>query len=110
MTTEDKKRTLISYRMTQAKESLDEARYLLDGDKSLRSVANRIYYSMFYAVLAFDIRQRGDYKEDIIIEKEQISNLIEKAALFIETVEKYLIGGGWILTPPKSGDAIHNSG
>ena len=150
MTTDDKKRTLISYRMTQAKESLDEARYLLDGDKSLRSVANRIYYSMFYAVLAllvnepyssskhsgvlsyfnrryikdsvfpeelgiainraFDIRQRGDYKEDIIIEKEQISNLIEKAALFIETVEKYLIGGGWILTPPKSGDAIHNSG
>jgi len=52
MTTEDKKRTLISYRMTQAKESLDEARYLLEGDKSLRSVANRIYYSMFYAVLA----------------------------------------------------------
>ena len=51
---------------------------------------------------AFDIRQRGDYKEDIIIEKEQISNFIEKAALFIETVEKYLIGGGWILTPPSS--------
>jgi len=57
MTTEDKKRTLISYRMTQAKESLDEARYLLDGDKSLRSVANRIYYSMFYAVLALLVNE-----------------------------------------------------
>jgi len=57
MTTEDKKRTLISYRMTQAKESLDEARYLLEGDKSLRSVANRIYYSMFYAVLALLVNE-----------------------------------------------------
>ena len=57
MTTEDKKRTLISYRMTQAKESLDEARYLLDGDKSLRSIANRIYYSMFYAVLALLVNE-----------------------------------------------------
>jgi uncharacterized protein (UPF0332 family) len=31
---------------------LDEARYLLQGDKSLRSVVNRLYYAMFYAILA----------------------------------------------------------
>lgn len=136
MTTDDKKRALIGYRITQAKESLDEARYLLEGNKSLRSVANRVYYSMFYAVLAllvnepfssskhsgvlsyfnrryikdgvfseglgiainraFDIRQRGDYKEVIILDKEQISNLIEQASIFIETVERYLKEGGWL--------------
>jgi len=38
--------------MQQAEESLDEARFLLAGGKSARSVINRAYYAMFYAVLA----------------------------------------------------------
>ena len=38
--------------MQQATESLEEAHYLFNGGKSLRSVANRAYYGMFYAVLA----------------------------------------------------------
>ena len=37
--------------MRQASESLDEARFLLAGGKSSRSVINRAYYAMFYAVL-----------------------------------------------------------
>jgi len=49
---DEKKNLLAQYRLQQAKESLEEARYLLEGGKSLRSVANRIYYGMFYAVLA----------------------------------------------------------
>jgi hypothetical protein len=46
MTTDDKKKLLALHRLQQAKESLEEARYLLDGKKSLRSVVNRIYYGM----------------------------------------------------------------
>ena len=52
MTTEEKKRLLALHRLQQATESLEEARYLFDGGKSLRSVANRVYYGMFYSVLA----------------------------------------------------------
>ncbi len=40
MTIEEKKKALISYRLQQARESLDEAVYLLEGAKSLRSVVN----------------------------------------------------------------------
>lgn len=52
MTIEEKKLILIAYRLEQAKESLDEAAYLLEGNKSLRSIANRVYYGMFYAVFS----------------------------------------------------------
>jgi len=43
---------LIKYRLNQAKESLEEARALLKESMSFRSVMNRLYYAMFYAVLA----------------------------------------------------------
>jgi uncharacterized protein (UPF0332 family) len=52
LTVEEKKRELAKYRMKQAEESLDEAGFLLSGNKSSRSVINRVYYAMFYAVLA----------------------------------------------------------
>lgn len=45
-------RALTSYRLQQAKESLDDAKFLLEGQRSHRSVVNRAYYAMFYAVLA----------------------------------------------------------
>lgn len=44
--------TLIRYRLSQAHDSLEEAKFLLDGGKSLRSVMNRLYYALFYAALA----------------------------------------------------------
>jgi uncharacterized protein (UPF0332 family) len=52
MTSEEKKRELALLRLTQAEESIEEALFLLQGEKSLRSVVNRAYYAMFYAVLA----------------------------------------------------------
>jgi uncharacterized protein (UPF0332 family) len=52
MTADEKKRELALYRLQQADESLDEALYLHQGQKSPRSVINRTYYAMFYAVLA----------------------------------------------------------
>ncbi len=52
MSVEDDKKALARYRLEQADECLDEAKFLLSGEKSARSVINRSYYAMFYAVLA----------------------------------------------------------
>ncbi len=43
---------LIVHRLEQALEALDDAKYLIDGDRSPRSIVNRSYYAMFYAALA----------------------------------------------------------
>lgn len=48
----DNRKSLIEYRLNQAKDSLKEADVLLKSGMSLRSVMNRLYYSMFYTVLA----------------------------------------------------------
>lgn len=48
----DNRKALIEYRLTQAKDSIREADVLHQSGMSLRSVMNRLYYSMFYAVLA----------------------------------------------------------
>ena len=52
MTIEEKRGELAKYRIKQAEESLEEAKFLLSGNKSPRSVINRVYYAMFYSVLA----------------------------------------------------------
>ena len=43
MTINAKKQALALYRLQQAEESLDEAKFLFDGLKSPRSVINRAY-------------------------------------------------------------------
>src|SRR4030043_181200 len=130
MITDEKKKLLALHRLQQAKESVEEARYLLDGGKSPRSVANRIYYGMFYAVLAlliyepytsskhsgvlsyfnkrfvkggllsesmgrsfneaFELRQRGDYREYFELTREQVEPLLDKAGEFVVSVRTYL--------------------
>jgi uncharacterized protein (UPF0332 family) len=62
MSIDEKKKLLALHRLQQAAESLQEAQYLFAGGKSLRSVVNRVYYGMFYAVLALLI-----YDESSII-------------------------------------------
>lgn len=44
--------SLINYRLKEAEDSVKEAKVLLDTGMSLRAVMNRLYYAMFYAVLA----------------------------------------------------------
>lgn len=130
MTVEEKKRELSNYRLRQAEESLDEARFLFSGGKSPRSVINRAYYAMFYAVLAllvyepyssskhsgvlsyfnrrfikegifndsigrsinkaFELRQRGDYREYVDLSHEQVEPFILEAGAFIKAVKGYL--------------------
>ena len=58
MSSDEKQMSLAGHRLDQAEQSLEEARYLMEGGKSLRSVVNRIYYGMFYAVLALLISDK----------------------------------------------------
>ena len=46
------KRTLIQYRLEQARDVLKDAHILYEAKRTPISVVNRAYYSMFYAVLA----------------------------------------------------------
>jgi uncharacterized protein len=130
MSIDEKKKLLALYRLQQAAESLQEAQYLFSGEKSLRSVVNRIYYGMFYSVMAlliyepyasskhsgvlayfnkhfvkgglfpdtmgrslneaFELRQRGDYREYFELTKDQVEPLLDEAAQFVAAVRKYL--------------------
>ena len=136
MSIDEKKKSLAEHRLIQTAESLEEARYLIEGGKSLRSVANRIYYGMFYAVLAlliyepfssskhtgvlayfnknfvkqgiipealgrylnkaFDLRQRGDYREYFELTKDQVEPLLDKAEEFVTAIRTFLHEGGKI--------------
>jgi len=135
---EEKKKELALYRLEQAEESLDEARFLFEGKKSPRSIINRAYYAMFYSILAllifepyssskhsgvlsyfnrrfikggllpknlgravnkaFDIRQRGDYREQVVVTREQVAPFLDWAGKFIDSVRHYLENMGHNLT------------
>lgn len=56
------KEALYSYRLKQAEETLEEAKKMLEGNFSQRSVINRAYYTMFYALLALFIKSNIDVK------------------------------------------------
>lgn len=43
---------LVARRMEQARECLEDGRYLLSAGRGARTVVNRAYYAAFYAVLA----------------------------------------------------------
>ena len=44
--------SLINHRLDQARTALDDAQYLLDGNRSPQSIVNRSFYAMFYGALA----------------------------------------------------------
>lgn len=56
------KETLYEYRIEQAEETFAEANRMLKEDFSARSVINRAYYSMFYALLALLIKTISNVK------------------------------------------------
>ena len=51
------KKTLYQYRIKQAEETLSDAENMLKNHLSPRSIINRAYYSMFYAILALAINE-----------------------------------------------------
>ena len=50
--------SLIHHRLEQAEDSINEAKLLQKEGMSFRSVMNRLYYAMFYSVLAL-LQQKG---------------------------------------------------
>ena len=48
--------TLMRYRIKQAEETLADAEAMAKADLSSRSIVNRAYYAMFYAVLALFLK------------------------------------------------------
>ncbi len=130
----EEKRALIQYRLLQARDSIKEAEVLLREGMSYRSVINRLYYAMFYAVLALlqekevgtskhsgvislfdrefiktnifdkdfskvlhrasELRQKGDYMEQIEITKQDVDEIKPKAQDFINQIENYLLKNG----------------
>jgi uncharacterized protein (UPF0332 family) len=56
------KQTLLHYRLRQAEETLSDAQKMLEQNISPRSVINRAYYSMFYALLALYIASEANLK------------------------------------------------
>ena len=135
MTAEESQIELARYRLKQAEESIDEAAFLLQGKKSPRSVINRAYYAMFYAVLAllifepyasskhsgvlgyfnkrfvkpgifpeelgrvinkaFDLRQRGDYREYEEMSYELVQPFVDQSRIFVQGVKDYLEKGAF---------------
>lgn len=144
MSIDEKRKLLALHRLQQAAESLQEAQYLFAGGKSLRSVVNRIYYGMFYAVLAlliyepyasskhsgvlayfnkkfvkggifseslgrslnkaFELRQRGDYREYFVLTKDQVEPLRDEAAQFVAAVRTYLNENVGLVLQNQDGD------
>ncbi len=130
MTRKADRKALAEYRLVQALESVEEAQFLLSGKKSPRSIINRAYYAMFYAILAlliyepfssskhsgvlgyfnrrfikegvfdrktgrwvnkaFELRQRGDYREYFDVARDQAADLVVKARQFISIVRSHL--------------------
>jgi uncharacterized protein len=48
--------TLLRYRIKQAEETLADAEAMRKGALSTRSIVNRAYYSMFYALLGLFLK------------------------------------------------------
>ena len=48
----DDVKALVRHRFTQAKEALNDARFLFDSERGNRTIVNRAYYAAFYAGLA----------------------------------------------------------
>jgi uncharacterized protein (UPF0332 family) len=86
LTVDEKRHALAQYRIKQAEESLEEAEFLMSGEKSPRSIINRAYFNKHFIKggllpealgrslnKAFELRQRSDYREYIEPTHEQVA-------------------------------------
>ena len=80
------KETLFLYRLKEAEETLKDAVRMLEGGFSSRSITNRAYYSMFYAVLALFL------KTDVNIKTSKhigVISIFDKEFILTGKVKKY---------------------
>ena len=80
------KEALFTYRLKQAEETLLDAERMLQGSFSSRSITNRAYYSMFYAVLALFL------KADMRIKTSKhigVISIFDKEFILTGKIDKY---------------------
>ena len=80
------KEALFAYRLKQAEETLLDAERMLQGSFSSRSITNRAYYSMFYAVLALFL------KADMRIKTSKhigVISIFDKEFILTGKIDKY---------------------
>lgn len=80
------KEALFTYRLKQAEETLLDAERMLQGSFSSRSITNRAYYSMFYAVLALFL------KADMRIKTSKhigVISIFDKEFILAGKIDKY---------------------
>ena len=51
---DDYKKSLMQYRLEEAKDTMDDVQLLIENDR-LRAAINRIYYGMFYSLMALGL-------------------------------------------------------
>jgi len=101
----------IKYRLAQAQSSLEDAKYLLDGNRSPEGVINRAYYAMFYAALAlFEKIGKSSSKHTGVISifdtkfvlKKIFPNNYRKTCIKHLNYAKEQITKWWILFPKRN--------
>jgi uncharacterized protein (UPF0332 family) len=95
LNTEDRKE-LIRYRLIQARESIDEVSFLIDNSK-YKTAVNRIYYGMFYSLLALGLKYEFETSKHAqligwfnknFVSSGQIDKKFGKMKEFIYAIEK----------------------
>ena len=124
--------TLFRYRLGEAEETLEDVKTMLRNNITPRSILNRAYYVMFYAILAlflkknvsiktskhigiisifdrefvhtgeidryyskilhklFDKRQKGDYREFVMVSVEDATEAVNLADEFLRVIKEYV--------------------
>lgn len=80
------KQALYAYRLAQAEETLLDAKKMLQNNLSPRSIINRAYYAMFYAVLALFL------KADINLKTSKhtgVISIFDKEFVHTGKIDKY---------------------
>jgi uncharacterized protein (UPF0332 family) len=77
---------LFTYRIKQADETLLDAERMLEGSFSSRSITNRAYYSMFYAVLALFLKADMNIKTSKHI---GIISIFDREFILTGKIDKY---------------------
>lgn len=72
---------LILYRLEQAEETVRDVKLLIENDR-LRSAVNRIYYGMFYSLLALGLA--FEFEREIVLE------MFDEMQEFISSIKSYL--------------------
>ena len=80
------KETLFSYRMQQAEETLLDAEAMLRNNLSPRSIINRAYYAVFYAVLALFIDKDINLKTS---KHAGVISIFDRKFVHTEIIEKH---------------------